>query len=83
MRGDDPVALGRNAQVEGSFTINKGVLGSFDLSRAIQTKGKQSTGRTLFSELTGEGVYQAGAVSLRNLNLHAGKLNAAGGTKAG
>jgi len=78
MSGADAAALGRNAQVQGSFTISKGVLGSFDLSRAIQTKGKQSTGRTLFSELTGEGVYQAGAVSLRNLNMGAGKLNAAG-----
>jgi len=78
MSGSDPKALGQNAQLEGAFTINKGVLGSFDLSRAIQTKGKQSSGRTLFSELSGEGVYQGGAVSLRSLNMGAGKLNAAG-----
>ena len=78
MAGPDPQALGRSARVEGSFTISKGVLGSFDLSRAIQTKGKQSSGRTIFSELSGEGTYQAGAVSLRNLNMGAGKLNAAG-----
>ena len=78
MSGPDAAALAKNAQIEGRFTLNKGVLGSFDLSRAIQTKGKQPQGRTLFSEMSGEGVYQAGAVSLRKLNMGAGKMSAAG-----
>jgi hypothetical protein len=78
MSGADPAALQNAARLEGQFTISKGVLGSFDLSRGIQTKGKQASGRTLFSEMSGEGVYQSGALALRNLNMGAGKLNAAG-----
>jgi len=78
MTGPNPAALQQAARLEGAFTISKGVLGSFDVSRGIQTKGKQSSGRTIFAELSGEGVYQAGTVSLRNLNMGAGKLNAAG-----
>jgi hypothetical protein len=78
MAGPDPAALKSAARLEGTFTLSKGVLGSFDLSRGIQTKGKQSSGRTIFAELTGEGVYAAGVVSMRNLNMGAGKLNAAG-----
>ena len=57
MRGAVPAKLGAEARIEGDFTINKGVLGSFDLSRAIQTAGKETQGRTLFAELTGRGVY--------------------------
>ena len=47
--------------------MNNGVLGSFDLSRAIQTGGRQATGRTQFTEMTGQGVYDRGAVALRNV----------------
>ena len=78
MAGPNPGSLQPAARLEGTFKIDKGVLGSFDLSRGIQTKGKQSSGRTLFAELTGEAVYDAGAVSMRQLNMGAGKLNAAG-----
>jgi hypothetical protein len=78
MSGSDPAAMQKAARLEGSFTLSKGVLGSFDLSRGIQTKGKQASGRTLFSEMSGEGVYDAGRVALRNLNMGAGKMNAAG-----
>ena len=78
MSGANPAAFTQSVRVEGSFAISKGVLGSFDLSRGIQTKGKQSSGRTVFAELTGEGVYEGGAVSMRNINIGAGKLNAAG-----
>jgi len=78
MSGPNPAALTAAARLEGKFALSKGVLGSFDLSRGIQTKGKQSSGRTLFAELTGEGVYEGGVVSMRNLNMGAGKLNAAG-----
>jgi hypothetical protein len=52
------------------------VLGSFDLSRAIQTAGKQSTGSTRFAEMSGQGVYDRGAVALRNVTIGAGALNA-------
>ncbi len=78
MSGANPTAFKQAVRLEGAFTISKGVLGSFDLSRGIQTKGKQSSGRTVFAELTAEGLYQGGAVSLHKIRIGAGKLNAAG-----
>ena len=50
--------------MQGEFKIEKGVLGSFDLTRALQTGGAQSSGRTVFNELTGQGVYDKGAVQI-------------------
>ncbi len=76
MRGADPGKLGNAARIDGSFTVSRGVLGSIDLSRAIQTQGKAATGRTQFSEMNGQGTYDRGAVSLRNIQLNAGQLNA-------
>jgi hypothetical protein len=52
------------------------VLGSFDLSRAIQTGGRQAGGSTPFTEMTGEVLYERGMVALRNVSFGAGKLNA-------
>ena len=77
MSGPTPGKLLDGAHIEGSFGMSKGVLGSFDLSRAIQTSGGQSAGRTIFAELTAEGVYDKGTVALRNVNIAAGALNAA------
>ena len=76
MRGAQPAKLGETARIDGTFTINRGVLGSFDLARAVQSQGKAATGRTQFSEMTGNGVYDRGAVALRNVTLGAGQLNA-------
>jgi len=76
MRGTQPAKLGEAARIDGTFTVNRGVLGSFDLARAVQTQGKAATGRTQFSEMTGNGVYDRGAVALRNVTLGAGQLNA-------
>jgi hypothetical protein len=53
------------------------VLGSFDLSRVLQTGGRQFAGRTPFMELTGQGTYDRGAVALRNIVVSAGALSAA------
>jgi hypothetical protein len=75
MRGQ-PGKLASSSRLDGSFTVSRGVLGSIDLSRAIQTGGKQVTGRTQFSEMNGQGVYDRGAVSLRNVTIGAGALNA-------
>ena len=61
---------------EGNFTVTKGVLGSFDLSRTIQSQGTQTSGRTQFNEMTGQASYDAGAVNLRNVSIVAGALNA-------
>jgi hypothetical protein len=76
MSGVEPAKLGSSGRLEGSFTVSKGVLGSFDLSRALQTGGRQVTGQTQFAEMSGQGTYDRGAVSLRNINLGAGALNA-------
>ena len=76
MRGPQPAKLGEAARIDGTFTVNRGVLGSFDLARAVQSQGKAATGRTQFSEMTGNGVYERGSVSLRNVIISAGQLNA-------
>jgi hypothetical protein len=76
MTGSEPAKLASSGRLEGNFTVNKGVLGSFDLSRAIQTGGRQVTGRTQFTEMNGQAIYNAGAVALRNVNIGAGALNA-------
>jgi hypothetical protein len=75
MRGA-PGKLASTARLDGSFTVTRGVLGSIDLSRAIQTGGKFATGRTEFSEMNGQATYDRGAVALRNVTLGAGQLNA-------
>jgi hypothetical protein len=74
--GPDPEKLGAAARVEGNFTVGRGVLGSVDISRAIQSGGRGATGSTPFSEINGQGVYEKGAVSLRNVNVSAGSMNA-------
>jgi class 3 adenylate cyclase len=76
MQGKDPGKLGLTARISGGFTVGKGTLGSFDLSRVIRTAGKESQGTTLFAELSGKGSYDRGAVQLRDVNIAAGALNA-------
>src|SRR3989441_12124769 len=76
MTGAEPGKLASGGRLEGNFTVNKGVLGSFDLSRAIQTGGRQVTGRTQFTEMNGQAIYNAGAGALRHVNIGAGALNA-------
>jgi hypothetical protein len=75
MRGA-PGKLAESSRLDGSFTVSRGVLGSIDLSRAIQTGGKQATGRTQFNEMNGQALYDRGAVTLRNVTIGAGQLNA-------
>ena len=75
MRGE-PGKLAAGARLDGSFTVTRGVLGSIDLSRAIQSQGKFATGRTQFNEMNGQATYDRGAVSVRNVTLAAGQLNA-------
>lgn len=76
MRSEQPAKLGEAARIDGTFTVNRGVLGSFDLARAVQSQGRAATGRTMFAEMTGNGVYDRGAVALRNVTIAAGQLNA-------
>ena len=76
MTGAEPAKLASSGRLEGNFSVNKGVLGSFDLSSAIQTGGRQVSGRTRFTEMSGQATYNAGAVALRNVSIGAGALNA-------
>jgi class 3 adenylate cyclase len=76
MQGAAPAKLGADARIDGGFTISKGTLGSFDLSRSIRTAGKETQGTTLFAELNAKGSYDKGAVQLRDVNIAAGALNA-------
>jgi hypothetical protein len=74
--GPDPSKLLAASRVDGRFTVSQGTLGSFDLSRAIQSRGKQVSGTTQFVELNGQGTYDHGTVALRNVTIGAGALNA-------
>ncbi len=76
MASADPAKLLASSRLDGRFTISRGTLGSFDLSRAIQSRGKQTNGTTQFSELTGQASYDHGSVALRNVTIGAGALNA-------
>ncbi|TMH66891.1 MAG: hypothetical protein E6H57_12840 [Betaproteobacteria bacterium] len=76
MSAPDPGTLVAAGRIDGNFTVSKGTLGSFDLARAIQSGGKQFAGSTQFVEMNGQGSYNRGAVSLRNVTIGAGALNA-------
>ncbi|HET7197827.1 MAG TPA: hypothetical protein VFI86_04115, partial [Burkholderiales bacterium] len=76
MASADPAKLLASSRIDGRFTIRSGTLGSFDLSRAVQSRGKQVNGTTQFSELTGQVSYERGTVALRNVTIGAGALNA-------
>ena len=76
LSGADPAKLGTSGRYEGNFTVNKGVLGSVNLSEALRTGGRQASGQTPFNEMTGQASYNAGVVSLRNVNISAGNMNA-------
>ena len=76
MSGPDPARLHQAARMEGNFTVGKGALGTFDLSRLLQTGGRQHGGRTPFTEMTGQASYDRGAVALRNVSISAGALTA-------
>ncbi len=55
--------------------VTKGALGSFDLSRALQSTSAQASGRTPFSELEGSVALANGALALRDLRLASGILH--------
>jgi hypothetical protein len=76
MSGSTPATLYESARMQGDFKIEKGVLGSFDLQRALQTSGNQSAGRTIFNELTAQGMYDKGTVQFTNVAISAGAMNA-------
>ncbi|HEX5093778.1 MAG TPA: AsmA-like C-terminal region-containing protein [Burkholderiales bacterium] len=78
MSGAEPAKMLESLRLSGDFTVTKGQLASFDLSRALQSTSAQASGRTPFSELTGEASYAGGALALRGLKLGAGLLHGTG-----
>src|SRR5258708_16041523 len=68
MNDPDPTNFTNRGRLEGTFNMSKGVLGTFDLSRAIQTGVRQATGRTSFTEMSGQAVFDKGAVALPNVS---------------
>jgi hypothetical protein len=76
MNAPDPGGLVSAGRIDGNFTVYKGTLGSFDLATAIQSAGRNYRGTTPFVEMNGQGSYNRGTVSLRNVTIGAGALNA-------
>ncbi len=76
MSGIEPAKLASRGRLEGNFTIENGALGSIDISRALSTGGRQISGRTPFTRLEAQGVYDKGVVVVRNININAGALTA-------
>ena len=77
MRADAPGKLMGTAHLEGSFSVQKGIVANVDLARTLQ--GTSGTGgNTPFSEMTGSVVADASRVQLRQLRLSAGLLSANG-----
>ena len=78
MSGAAPAQLADTARLDGDFTVTKGALGSFDISRALQSSSAQASGRTPFSELEGRVSLAGGALAFRDLKLKSGLLGARG-----
>ncbi|MGD9952992.1 MAG: hypothetical protein AB7S87_10480 [Burkholderiales bacterium] len=74
--GPDPAKLLGSARLDGEFAVGKGVLGSFDLSRALQSSSAQASGRTPFNELEGRVSYGSGTFAFRDVRLSSGLLKA-------
>jgi hypothetical protein len=65
------------ARLEGNFTVQKGAITNVDMTRVLQGSGSGG-GTTLFSEMNGSALVEAGRIQVRQLRLIAGLLNAAG-----
>lgn len=78
MSGPDPAKLHESASLVGDFEVAKGALGSFDLSRALQSTSAQASGRTPFTGMQGSVSLVNGALAFRDLRLSAGLLKATG-----
>ncbi|MDH4095946.1 MAG: AsmA-like C-terminal region-containing protein [Betaproteobacteria bacterium] len=78
MAGAELAKLLESLRLDGTFTVTKGALGAFDLSRALQASSAQASGRTPFTELQGSASYAGGTLALRELRLSSGLLRGAG-----
>jgi hypothetical protein len=77
LSGTEPAKLGLSGRYDATFKVESGALGGVDLSRALRTGGRETAGRTPFTEMTGQGSYDRGAVSVRNVQITQGSMNAA------
>jgi len=77
MAGREPARLYETARLDGTFTVARGTLSSFDLSRALQATSAQASGHTQFTELTGQVALANGMLALRDMRLTSGLLTAA------
>jgi hypothetical protein len=74
--GPDPTKVAERGRLEGNFAVPKGVLGAIDLSRAIRTGGREAAGNTPFTGLSAQGLFDKGAIAIRNVAFSAGAMNA-------
>jgi len=77
MKGLLPERMILNAQMEGSFSVQKGSVSNVDMTRLLQGSGSGG-GTTLFSEMSGDFSADTNRVSVRNIRLAAGLLSGAG-----
>jgi hypothetical protein len=76
-RADALNGLGARARLDGTFSVNKGVISGIDLPRVIQT-GKNVPGSTNFNELSARAELGDGRLALRSVKLDAGQVSANG-----
>ena len=76
MSGAEPARLAGRGRLEGTFTVHKGVLGSFDLSRARADRRPPGPGPHGVRRDAGPGALRQGRGALRNVTVAAGALNA-------
>ena len=77
MRAPSADKLESSLRIEGNFSVQKGTLGGVDLTRVLQGDAS-SGGSTLFSEMSGNLLYESGRAQVKQVRVSAGFLNAAG-----
>jgi hypothetical protein len=77
MKGLLPERLILNAQLEGSFTIQKGSITNVDMTRLLQGSSTGG-GTTLFSEMSGSVSADSNRLLVRQIRMAAGLLNGTG-----
>lgn len=76
LRSDVAEKLFAAPRIEGNFVVQNGILLGADLNNAAQSN--VSGGMTVFSDLAGDFVHDAGGTQLRQLRLTAGAISASG-----
>src|SRR5580765_4524071 len=77
MKGLLPERMILNAQMEGSFSVQKGSVSNVDMTRLLQGSGSGG-GTTLFSEMSGDFSADPNRLLVRQIKMAAGLLSGAG-----